>query len=206
MSASPHIGIVDDDPALLKALGRLLRSQKLRTTAYASAEAFLANFESADLDCVILDVSMPGMSGLALQEQIHRRRPRLPLLFLSGQGSIPMSVQAMKSGAVDFLTKPVDQAELKTALNRALALGAEANQEAREITELRDRFGRLSGRELEVLRHVIAGKPNKAIATDLGVSEQTIKVHRMRVTQKTEVNSVAALVRAADRLGITAID
>lgn len=206
MNDTPHIGIVDDDPALLKALGRLLRSRKLRTTGYDSAEAFLADFESVDLDCVILDVSMPGMSGLALQEQIHRRRPRLPLLFLTGQGTIPMSVQAMKSGAVDFLTKPVDQAELQTALERALAEGLQANRDARELTELRAHFGRLSERELEVLRHVIAGKPNKAIAAELGVSEQTIKVHRMRVTQKTGVNSVVALVRAADRLGITAID
>ncbi len=206
MTEPPHIGIVDDDPALLKALGRLLRSQKLRTTSYASAEAFLADFENVDLDCIILDVSMPGMSGLALQEQIHARRPRLPLLFLTGQGTIPMSVQAVKAGAVDFLTKPVDQAELMTALERALTEGAQANRDAQELTELRDRFGRLSARELEVLRHVIAGKPNKAIAAELGVSEQTIKVHRMRVTQKTGVNSVVALVRAADRLGIKAID
>jgi FixJ family two-component response regulator len=206
MSATPHIGIVDDDPAVLKALGRLLRSQKMRTTGFDSAEAFLVDFETVDLDCVILDVSMPGMSGLALQELIHRRRPRLPLLFLTGQGTIPMSVQAMKSGAVDFLTKPVDQAELQTVLGRALAKGIRANREAQEVTQLRAHFGRLSERELEVLRHVIAGKPNKAIAAKLGVSQQTIKVHRMRVTRKTGVNSVAALVRAADRLGIAAID
>lgn len=202
MNEAPRIGLVDDDEAHLRSLTRLLRVHGFDVHAYDSAQAFLAALDEVRHDCVVLDVSMPEISGLALHDQLRQRGLSLPVLFLTGEGDIPMSVRAIKAGAINFLTKPVNQADLLAALQQALAHGHEARENASQLSALRQRFGTLTPRELEVLSHVITGKPNKQIAADLGVSEQTVKVHRMRVTEKTNCFSVAELVRAADRLKI----
>jgi len=200
---APTIGLVDDDPALLRSLERLLKSHGFNAESYASAEELLARRAKARLSCLVLDVSMPGIGGLELQQKLRRKWPRLPVVFLTGQGDIPMSVKALKSGAVDFLTKPVEQEELLAALKNAIALGAKAEIEAQEVAELQARISQLSPRELEVLRHVVSGSLNKQIAAKLGVSEQTVKIHRMRITQKTGIPDVPTLVRTLDRLQIT---
>lgn len=199
---SETIGLVDDEPGMLKALGRLLRAKGFAVRTFASAEEFLAGFAEPRLDCAVLDVAMPGLSGLDLQERLKRRGVSLPIIFLTGEGDIPMSVRAIKAGAVNFLTKPVDQAELLDTLRLALREGARLRAEEAALADLRSRAERLTAREVEVLRHVIAGRLNKQIAADLGTVEQTIKVHRMRITEKMGLASVAELVRAAERLGI----
>lgn len=202
MNRTPVIGLVDDEPGLLKALKRLLGAEGFEVVPFASAEAFLRDGSVEAVDCLVLDVSMPGLSGLDLQERLGRAGARVPIVFLTGRGDIPMSVRAIKAGAVDFLTKPVCDAELLTAVRAAMAEAQRRRREDRELAELRERWGSLTPREAEVARHVIAGKPNKQIAAGLGTSEQTIKVHRMRITEKLGVSSVAELVRAAGRMGV----
>jgi FixJ family two-component response regulator len=199
------IGVVDDDPGMLRALTRLLRSQGYTARAFASAEEFLEQLRETSLDCAVLDLSMPGINGLELQDRLRRRVPHLPVLFLTGKGDIPASVRAIKAGAVHFLTKPVDKTELLNALRLGLIERTRRCAAERELTDLRRRFGNLTAREVEVLRHVVAGRLNKQIAADLGVSEQTVKVHRMHITEKTGLPSVAELVRATERLGIEPI-
>jgi len=202
MSDSTTIGLVDDELGMLKALKRLLNAEGFHVRTFASANEFLERSDSEHVDCLVLDVTMPGLSGLELQEHLNRAGPRLPIVFLTGQGDIPMSVRAMKAGAVNFLTKPVDEAELLAAVRAALAQAARQQTERTALASERSRLETLTPRELEVLGHVIAGKLNKQIAADLGTSEQTIKVHRMRITAKMEMASVAELVRAAERLGV----
>lgn len=206
MSPTSTIGIVDDEPGMLKALSRLLRVKGYAVRTFNSADEFLAEFAKPPLDCAVLDVAMPNLDGLALQERLNSRGVRLPILFLTGAGDIPMSVRAMKAGAVTFLTKPVDQTELLNALRLAVREGAHIREEEETVAELRKHFDRLTPREKEVLRHVIAGKLNKQIAADLGVSEQTVKVHRMHIGEKTSLHSVAELVRAAGHLGIEPVE
>lgn len=202
MSPPATIGVVDDDPGMLKALHRLLASEGYAVRTFDSADAFLRRPPEATVDCLLLDVSLPGLTGLELQEQLGRFGDRLPIVFLTGQGDIPMTVRALKAGAINFLTKPANDTELLDAVREAVAQAASLRAHDEGLTDDRTRLARLTPRELEVLRHVIAGKPNKQIAADLGTSEQTIKVHRMRVTSKLRLASVAELVRAADRLGI----
>jgi FixJ family two-component response regulator len=206
MKSAVTIGLVDDEPGMLKALQRLLNAEGFHVRTFASAGEFLARFPSERVDCLVLDVTMPGLSGLELQEQLNRAGARLPIVFLTGQGDIPMSVRAIKAGAVNFLTKPVDDAELLAAVRVALAEAARQQAEQAALAAERSRLESLTPRELEVLRHVIAGKLNKQIAADLGTSEQTIKVHRMRITEKMGLPSVAELVRAAGRLNLTPAD
>lgn len=196
------IGIIDDDPGIRKAMERLLRSEGFSVRAYPTARKFLDEMESDDLDCLILDLAMPGESGIELQRDLIESGNRVPIIFLTGEGDIPSSVTAMKAGAVDFLTKPVDDAELFRALEEALR---KRSRDTRVEGE-RERLRRVSPREFEVFRQVITGKLNKQIAADLGISEQTVKVHRMRLTEKLGVPSVAELVRLADRLGIKPAD
>lgn len=202
MNAPATIGLVDDEPGMLKALGRLLRAQDFVVCTFSSAEEFLAGFAERRLDCAVLDVSLPGLNGLELQTRLKCDGVTLPVIFLTGEGDIPMSVRAIKAGAVNFLTKPVDRQELLTALRVAISEGARKRAEEMGLADLRGRVGRLTARELEVLRHVIAGRPNKQIAGDLGIEEQTVKVHRMRITEKLGIVSIAGLVRAAERLQI----
>lgn len=202
MNPAPVIGLVDDEPGMLKALQRLLGAEGFAVRAFASAADFLERGSVEPLDCLVLDVAMPGLSGLDLQAQLRRRGARLPIVFLTGQGDIPMSVRAIQAGAVNFLTKPVDASALLAAVRAALEEARRIQHDERALADLRQRFARLTPREIEVLRHVIAGKLNKQIAADLGTGEQTIKVHRMRITEKLGRPSVAELVRAAERLGI----
>lgn len=193
--------VVDDDPSVRKALARLLTSTGHRVETFASAGEFLRRKgRSAGPTCLILDLCMPDVDGLELQAMLHDAYPTLPIIFASGHGEVPDSVRAMKLGAVDFLTKPVDEAQLLTAVARALALDeARAQTEGARIALAR-RQGRLTPRERQVFSLVVTGMLNKQIAWRLGASERTIKAHRARVMQKMQADSVAALVRMADRL------
>lgn len=202
MTHTPTIGLVDDEPEMLRALRRLLLGEGFHVRTFGSAEDFLQQFTSASLDCVVLDVSMPGLGGLDVQERLNQAGAVLPVIFLTGRGDIPTSVRAIKAGAVNFLTKPVERAELLAALRVALTEGGLRRAKDAELAEERARLALLTPRELEVLRHVIKGQLNKQIAADLGTSEQTIKVHRMHITEKMGMASVAELVHATARLGV----
>ena len=193
---------MDDDPAVRKSLSRLLRSAGLEALAFGSPEEFLRHLDREAAGCAILDVAMPGLDGLALQRELSSLGSELPVIFLTGQGDIPKSVQAMKGGATDFLTKPVDDEVLLRAVRRALEADRAARQDRRQIAEIRGRLGALTSREREVLEGVVAGRLNKQIAGDLGIAEKTVKVHRGRVMQKMRAVSLAELVRLADRAGI----
>jgi len=202
MNTAPCIGLVDDDPATLRSLRRLLAAEGMSVLTWESAEELIASLAAAVPDCLVLDVDMPGLNGLELQEQLRARHPGMPVVFLTGQGDIPMTVRAMKSGAVNFLTKPVQAEELLAAVRAALDLAA-GHRTAEKLTAgVRRRFATLTPREQEVMAHLITGRLNKQVAADLGSSEQTIKVHRMRIFSKMEVHSVAELVRLADSLGV----
>lgn len=202
MKSAPTVGVVDDEPRFLVALRRLLGSEGFAVRTYASADAFLRRPPDEEVDCLILDVSLPGLSGLDLQDRLRQEGHRLPVVFLTGRGDIPMTVRALKGGAVNFLTKPVNDTDLLAAVRAALAEASRFQAEDRELAADSERWSTLTPREREVFRHVIAGKPNKVIAADLGTSEQTVKVHRMRLTRKLRLASVADLVRLAARLGI----
>jgi len=206
MSDPATIGLVDDEPGMLRALRRLLRMKGFAVRTFESPEVFLAGIADAHLDCVVLDVAMPGLNGLDLQVRLKILDARLPVIFLSGQGDIPMSVRAIKAGAVNFLTKPVEQKELLAAVQVALMEGARDQAKNKLLADLRARMERLTPRELEVLRHIITGKLNKQMAAALGVGEMTIKIHRMRITEKMGLASVAELVCAAQQLGIEPAD
>jgi len=203
MSATtPTIFIVDDDPAVLKSLGRLLRSARLDFVAFSSPNEFLQHHDPAAPGCLVLDVAMPGLNGLELQAALAEKGCSLPIIFLTGHGDIPMSVQAMKRGALDFLTKPVNDENLLKAVRAALEKDRAARQARAELVGLQARLDSLTPREREVFVHVVAGQLNKQIAADLGTVEKTIKVHRARVMEKMGVDSLADLVRTAERLGL----
>ena len=181
---------------------RLLTAHGLAAQAYDSALDFLKSGLAARSGCVVLDVRMPGLSGLDLQVELAKAECAMPVIFLTGHGDIPMSVQAMKKGAVDFLTKPVDEDGLLTAIRNALSRNEKHLHERAEIEAVRARIRALTEREREVMRHVIAGELNKQIGDRLGVVEKTIKVHRARVMEKMGVPSVAELVRLCALAGI----
>jgi FixJ family two-component response regulator len=172
--------------------------------AYASAESFLEDYEPNQVGVLIADVRMPGMSGLELQEQLIARKAPLPVVFITGHGDVPMSVRAMKSGAVEFLTKPFRDQELIDAIQAALEHDRGRRADAGAIAELRARFEVLTPREREVLTHVVCGRLNKQIAADLGLSEATVKMHRGQIMRKMQAGSLPELVRMADRLGVAA--
>ena len=202
MSGEPVVYLLDDEPEMRKALTRLLRAQRLAVQSFASARELLAQAPPRGPACLVLDVAMPEMDGLQVQERLRERGVDLPIVFLSGRGDIPMSVRALKAGAEDFLTKPVDGADLLRAIRAALQRGADRRAKSDDLTALRERLALLTPREREVLGHVIAGKLNKQIAAALGTGEQNIKVHRGRLMRKLGLKSVADLVRAAERLGL----
>jgi FixJ family two-component response regulator len=187
--------LIDDDPAILKALGRLLRAAGYQTKAYQSAEAFLKEHDASSPGCAVLDHAMPGLSGLDLQEALARQGIHRPVIFLTGQGTIPESVKAMRAGAVDYLTKPVDNVELLSAIR--LAEERDKTRRAAEARNaiVRQRLAKLTRRERETLKLVTEGLLNKQIAGVMGVTEKTIKVHRMRVFKKMGARSLAELVR-----------
>jgi FixJ family two-component response regulator len=194
--------VVDDDPAVLRSFSRLLRSARLNTVTFASPAEFLDRFDPSSPGCLVLDVSMPGLDGLELQEMLTAQGNELPILFVTGHGDIPKSVQALKRGADDFLTKPVDETDLLRAVRQALARNRSERKQRAEFAESRGRLATLTPRELEVLEGVVAGQLNKQIAGDLGAALKTVKVHRGRIMEKMGVKSLADLVRMADHLGI----
>jgi FixJ family two-component response regulator len=194
--------LLDDEPGMVKALTRLLTADGLTVRGFTSAKTFLESYHADELSCLVLDVAMPELNGLELQERLTQGGILLPIVFLTGHGDIPMSVQAVKAGAVDFLTKPVNDADLLRAVRAALRVAAEQRDVGIEMAVLRQRYASLTPREREVMAHVVAGRLNKQIAGDLGTGEQTVKVHRARVMEKMAVASLADLVRAGERLGL----
>lgn len=199
---SGTVFVVDDDTSIRTSLVRLLTSAGHVAHSYDSADAFLKDPPIDSQGCLVLDVMMPGLNGLELQATINARGWVLPIVFLTGKGDIPASVRAMKGGAVDFLTKPVEAAELLAAIDRALDRAKVERHERAELDTLRTRFDSLTPREKEVMSLIVAGMLNKQVAGDLGTAEKTIKVHRGRVMEKMQVPSLADLVRAASRLGL----
>ncbi|UCH78920.1 MAG: response regulator transcription factor [Candidatus Coatesbacteria bacterium] len=195
--------VVDDDPSVRGGLNRLFKSVGLAVETFASAAEFLERGRGEGPACLVLDVRMPELSGLDLQAELARADVAIPIVFITGHGSVPMSVRAMKAGAADFLEKPVDEQELLDAVNRALARDRRARREQAELADLRRRLASLTSREREVLSYVAAGRLNKQIAAELGTSEKTVKVHRARVMEKMEVASVAELARLAEKLDLS---
>ena len=200
-ATAPIVFIVDDDAALLRALSRLLREHGWRANTFASAEEFLARRDVHAPGCLVLDVNLPGLDGLALQRRLAEDGPALPIVFLSGHGDIPMTVQAIKAGAVDFLTKPVAAQALLAAVRSGVEQDALARAQVADRAALRQRLKSLTPREREVLAGLIAGKLNKQIAGDLGVVEQTVKFHRARIMERMRARTVAELMHLAATAG-----
>lgn len=195
------IRVVDDDDSFRTAITRLLRASGFLVRTFASAAEFLAQPEPELPGCVLLDLEMPGLGGLDLQEALLKAGSPLPVVFLSGHRDIPKTVLAMRRGAEDFLTKDCAKELLLAAIHRAVARDADERKERARSGELRARIESLTEREREVLRHVVRGQLNKQIAADLGIQEGTVKFHRMRLTAKLQVTSVAALTRLAQEAG-----
>ena len=194
--------ILDDEPEMVKALTRLLRAKRFEVRGFTSVRAFLETCSPPEAACLVLDVAMPELDGLELQRRLTHQGILLPIIFLTGHGDIPMSVRAIKAGATDFLTKPVDAAALVQAVRNAQQMGETRRQTIAETAVLATRLASLTAREREVMEHVVAGQLNKQIAADLGTGEQNIKLHRAHIMRKMGVKSLADLVRAAERLGM----
>jgi FixJ family two-component response regulator len=201
-STPPTIYIVDDDPAVLGALRRALEAEQFTVRTWTSARAFLQEYDPQAAGCLIADVAMPGLSGLQLQERMAREGSTCPIIFISGRGSIAMSVRAMKAGAVTFLTKPVRFEKVLAEVRFALETDAAQRAARAQRTEIEARLKSLTPRELEVLELIVAGRMNKQIASDLGTAEATVKVHRGRVMQKMAARTVADLVALAAQAGV----
>lgn len=196
----PVVYVVDDEPEIRAYLAAILKAQDLRVVELASAEELLQQFPSDGPGCMVLDVFLPGLSGLDAQEILTDSFRHLPIIFITGRGDIPMTVQAMKAGAVDFLTKPFGRAELLPAVERAIAISRRICEELSEQRRLEERLDKLTDREIEVLRGVVTGKLNKQIAVELDITEKTVKVHRGRGMQKLGLRSVTELVRLAEHV------
>ena len=194
--------LADDDPGVLKALSRLLRAKGYDVRSYMSPLEFLARHDAAVPGCAVLDVAMPGLDGLALQQVLTAGGLHRPVIFITGKGDTPTSVRAMKAGAIDFLTKPVNDKDLLAAIARAEEQDSKSRQIHAELAAIQARITTLTPREREVLSHVVAGRLNKQIAGELGTVEKTIKVHRSRLMEKLGVRTVADLVRMAEKVGI----
>ena len=198
----PIVIIVDDDSSMRTMIARLLDSVGLKSISYSAPEEFLRTSPPDDPACVVLDVQMPGLSGLDLQRELSKANRQLPIVFMTGHGDIPMTVQAMKEGAVAFLTKPFRNQDLIDAVRQALNLDREARKQRDQLASLRHRYESLTAREREVFALVATGLLNKQIALKLGTTERTVKAHRGVMVQKMEADSVADLVRMADKLGV----
>ena len=196
------IAIVDDDPSARRGLQRLIRSAGWKVETFASAQEFLARSRAESPNCVLLDLQLPGLSGLDLQKRMAEIGLEIPIVFLTGHGNIPASVQAMKAGAVEFLTKPVDEQELLRAIEEAVERYRHTRQQRLEMSELRDRYESLTEREQEVMQQVISGMLNKQIAAELNITEDTVKFHRGHIMRKMRADSFADLVRMAENLAI----
>jgi FixJ family two-component response regulator len=201
-AVAPLVFVVDDNPSVRKSLSRLLAAAGYTVEAFASAREFLTRVPSEGPCCLVLDVRMPGLTGIELQAALAAAGRRMSIVFVTGHIDVPMSVKAMKGGAVDLLTKPIDRQELLAAIVRAVAKDAKDLSEEIRIAEIRQRVKALTVRETQVFALVVTGMLNKQIAFDLGVVEKTIKVHRARVMEKMRAGSVAELVRLADAVGV----
>lgn len=202
MTLCPTVFIVDDELSVRNSLGRLIRSAGFRVATFASAKEFLDQPAVDVPGCMVLDMWMPSLCGFDLQQRLRTSGSRLPVIFLTGYGDIPMCVRAIKAGAVDFLTKPCEDGTLLAAIEQAIAIDIKARQAQADLVALRNRFASLTQREREVCGHVVAGRLNKQIAYDLGIGEQTVKVHRMRIMEKLRVRSLADLVRLEQQVNI----
>ena len=198
----PTVFVVDDYAPGRKSVTRLLRAAGFVVAAFASAKDFLAQYDPAACGCLVLDLAMPEVSGLELQSFLAETGSLLPIIFLTAHGDIPKTVQAMKHGASDFLTKPVNDEDLLAAVRAAIEKDSALRQEQTELSEIRGRLASLTPREREVLEYVVGGKLNKEIASDLGIVEQTVKAHRAQVMEKMKARSVAELVRLVERCRI----
>ena len=195
---SAVVYVVDDDEAVRDSLKLLLESVDLQCQTYASAPEFLEKHDRHS--CLVADIRMPGMSGLDLQDELNRRAATIPILFITGHGDVPMAVDAMKSGALDFIQKPFRDQDLLDRIHQALERDQLHREDNRETAEIRGRVARLTGRETEVMHRVVKGQANKVIALDLGVSQRTVEIHRARVMQKMGARSLAELVRMVGRV------
>jgi two-component system response regulator FixJ len=197
-TASPQkstVYIVDDDQAIRHAMELLMRSVGLDYEIFHSADDFLTGHSNERAGCLVLDIRMPGMGGLELQEKLNDLGSTLPIIFITGHGDVPMAVEAMQKGAVDFIQKPFRDQELLDRIGEALKTDQERRSEREEKVEVRERIGKLTNREQQVLDLVVTGKPNKVIAYELGVSQRTVEIHRARVMEKMQAKSLADLVR-----------
>ena len=199
---APIVYVVDDDPDVLKAIERLLQSDGLNVATFPSPHRFLEGYDRKVPGCLVLDLALPGLSGLELQRMLEEQASHLPIVFLTGRGDIAASVQAMKHGASDFLTKPVDDALLIATIRDALARDRALRPARIERERIAQRLATLTERERQVLEHIVAGRLNKQIAADLGTVEKTIKYHRANLMRKMGVRVVADLVKLAERAGI----
>ena len=202
IAVAPLVFVVDDDPSVRKSLTRLLASAGYAVEAFPAAREFLAREQYAGPCCLVLDVRMPGLSGLDVQQTLAAAGRRMSIIFATGHVDVPMSVKAMKNGAVDLLTKPVDEKDLLAAIERAVAQDVRDRGEEVRVADILERVKTLTARETEVFALVVTGMLNKQIASALGIGEKTVKVHRARVMEKMRAGSVAELVRLADLAGV----
>lgn len=196
------IAIVDDDLSVRRSLQRLIRSAGWNAESFASAQEFLARPGPGTPSCLVLDLRLPGLSGLDLQKRMAEIGLEIPIVFLTGHGNIPASVQAMKAGAVEFLTKPFDEEDLFQAIQEAIERDRRTRQQRAEKRELKNRYASLTAREREIMEQVISGKLNKQIAAELSITEFTVKFHRGHIMRKMQADSLADLVRMAGNLGM----
>ena len=204
-TAKPIVFVVDDDVWVRESLETLIREEGWQAEAFSSAQQFLDRPRALTPSCLVLDISLPGLNGLELQKRVAVERTDMPIIFITGHGDIPMSVGAMKAGAVEFLTKPFNDEVLLTAIRQALERSRLALAQEAEMQELRDRYASLTPREMQVLALVVSGLLNKQVGGELGISEKTVKAHRGQVMQKMKANSVADLVKMAEKLHLTAL-
>jgi RNA polymerase sigma factor (sigma-70 family) len=205
ISERPVVFVVDDDVSVREALRNLLLSVGLQVRTFETAQQFLAEGKPDAPGCLVLDVRLPGLSGLDLQRELAKAGIEIPIVFVTGHGDIPMSVRAMKAGAVEFLTKPFRDQDLLDAVQEAIARNREARAQQRQIAELRARYDSLTAREREVMMLVVRGLPNKEIAAQLGTTDATVKLHRGRAMRKMQANSLADLIRMVEKLDPPAV-
>ena len=203
--SSPVIAIVDDDPSVREGLQSLIRSVGWRAETFDSSQEFLARRGSEAPSCLVLDLQLPGLSGLELQKRMAEVALEIPIVFLTGHGNIPASVKAMKAGAIEFLTKPVDEEDLLRAIREAIESDRRIRQQHADMRDLQIRYDTLTAREREVMQQVISGLLNKQVAAELNITEFTVKIHRGQVMRKMHAESLAHLVRMAESLGVRSI-